>query len=86
MIEHAWIAPKGFVRLTKIYVLWYCCEYAHLISSRTPLKLLLAVGLPLWLLVFLNENSEEQQATWLFFRTPSGRRPRISAEDGDLDG
>jgi hypothetical protein len=31
--------------------------------------------------LFLNENSEEQQATWLFFRTSSRRRPRISAED-----
>jgi hypothetical protein len=35
----------------------------------------------LWLLVFLNENSEEQQATWLFFRMSSGRRPRIAAEN-----
>jgi hypothetical protein len=33
------------------------------------------------LLLFLNENSEEQQATWLFFRSPSRRRPRISAEN-----
>jgi hypothetical protein len=33
------------------------------------------------LLLFLNENSEEQQATWLFFRSSSRRRPGISAED-----
>jgi hypothetical protein len=31
--------------------------------------------------VFFDENCEEQQATWLFFRTPIGRRPGISAED-----
>jgi len=33
------------------------------------------------LLLFLNENSEEQQATWLFFRSSSRQRPRVSAED-----
>jgi hypothetical protein len=32
------------------------------------------------LLLFLNENREEQQAPWLFFRSSSRRRPRISAE------
>jgi hypothetical protein len=32
-------------------------------------------------LLILNENSEEQQATWLFFHSSSRRRPRISAED-----
>jgi hypothetical protein len=85
MIEHAWIAPKGFVKLTKIYVLWYCCEYAHLISSRTPLKLLLAVGLPLWLLVFFKRKqrrtasdvavlSHAERSAAQDFR--GGRRPR----------
>jgi hypothetical protein len=58
----------------------------RILSHRAPLKLLLAVGLRLWSLVFLDENSEEQRATRLFFRTPIGRRPRICAEDGDLDG
>jgi hypothetical protein len=33
------------------------------------------------LLLFLNENGEEQQTAWLFIRSSSRQRPRISAED-----
>jgi hypothetical protein len=45
------------------------------------LKLLLAVRTTFVIVLFLNENSEEQQATWLFFRSSSRWRPRISAKN-----
>jgi hypothetical protein len=47
MIAHAWIAPKGFVKLTKSNGYSIVAKMQHPISSRTSLKLLLAVGLPL---------------------------------------
>jgi hypothetical protein len=52
---------------------------SHLIAGRA--ETVKGGRLPLWLLLFLNENSEEAAIDLAVLRSSSRRRRRISAED-----